>query len=150
MLNIIMVTEATTNITVPNKKTIFYSGQSQVTFLLLKFKRNCQDSDFGNDLLNPEQNKASEAKTSLTSQVCSLSGETLGHMKSPSLQKLKFCTLFLYFFFFTSGYSWWATSAEDCKGEINCSTWKDDRSTVMWNGIILALENDRIKNYIFF
>lgn len=47
VLNIIMVTEATTDITVLNKKTIFYSGQSPVTFLLLKFKWNCQDSDFG-------------------------------------------------------------------------------------------------------
>lgn len=49
-----MVTEATADITLCNKKTVFYSGQNPITFLLLKKIWNCKVSDNGNDFFNPD------------------------------------------------------------------------------------------------
>lgn len=100
-------------------KTVFYSGQDQIMFSLLKKTWNCNDSDHGNDLFNPDQDKPSEPRTCSMWQVC-FQGKPWVTWKIPACRAENLALLV----FPSSFCSWWTTGSEDYGGDLSFGTQK--------------------------
>lgn len=102
---------------------------------------NYKDSDNGNDLFNPDQDKPSEPRTCSTWQVC-FQGKPWVTWKIPACRAENLALLV----FPLSFCSWW-TGSEDDGGELSCGTQEAGQvhSEVAWC-YSLVLEDDWIGN----